>query len=103
LVHVKHLHDWLDQRIQATFAVGWHWKYGTIVDVEARASRLPPFFGDLLVTGTDQVPAGPGCKVARHGGLQAKELKLPEKSNGEVRRDVLAGLPGLATAGERVG
>ena len=28
LVYVKHLHDWLDHRIQATLEVGWHWKYG---------------------------------------------------------------------------
>jgi hypothetical protein len=28
LVHVKHLRDWLDHRIQATLEVGWHWKYG---------------------------------------------------------------------------
>ena len=102
MVQVKHLHGWLDHRIQATLEVGWHWKYGTIVDVQARASRQPPFSGDLLATGTDEVSAGPRCNVVRHGGLQAKELKLPEESDGEVRRDVLAGLPGLATAGVRV-
>jgi hypothetical protein len=28
LVHVSHLYDWLDHRIQATLEVGWHWKYG---------------------------------------------------------------------------
>jgi len=39
LVYVKHLHDWLDHRIQATLEVGWHWKYGYCDPNEPHDSR----------------------------------------------------------------
>ena len=34
--------------------------------------RLPPFLGDLLVTGANQVPAGPSCQITRHRRFQVK-------------------------------
>ena len=40
MVYVKHLHDWLDHRIQATLEVGWHWKYGYCDPNELVAANL---------------------------------------------------------------
>jgi len=41
-------------------------------DLEGASSRLPPFFGDLLVPSADEIPAWPGGQVAGHRCFQAK-------------------------------
>src|ERR1017187_9728450 len=42
------------------------------IDVEAGAAGLPPFLCKLLVTGPDQVSAGPSRKVAGDGCFQVE-------------------------------
>ena len=41
-------------------------------NIEVFAARLPPFLGDLLVAGANQIPTGPGGKIAGHGGFQVE-------------------------------
>ena len=40
--------------------------------VEQGAAILPPFPGNLLVARPDQVPARPGCEIARHRRFQVE-------------------------------
>ena len=44
------------------------------VDLECAPFLFPPFLGDLLVAGYDQIPAGPGGQIARYGRLQVQSF-----------------------------
>ena len=44
------------------------------VNLERAPSLLPPFLGDLLVAGNDQISAGPRGEIARNGRFHVKSL-----------------------------
>ena len=44
------------------------------VNLERAPSLLPPFLGDLLVAGNDQISAGPRGEIAPNGRFHVKSL-----------------------------